>query len=353
MIIYCSVSDTRDAGRELRKVGRSVVSGVNRRAFSAGMHMKFLLTERENRAISTSALYPRGKGLSSTGGWFLTTVFVFMLIFNGCAALSSSFTSSISSKMAGNLSRAFVNYDDLATVETAVPAYLLMVESFLEQDPKNESLLLTASKLYNSYTAAFVKEPERAARLSRKALGFAFRAMCNRHPDGCDLKDMPFERFQSFMSRTTQEDLPALYALGAAWASDVQAHQTDWNAVALLPRIESVMKRVLVLDETFESGGAHLYMAVFSTLVPPALGGRPEEGRKHFERALQISGRKNLMVHVFYAKHYARMVFDRELHDGLLKEVLAADPKVDGFVLINMAAQAEAKGLLASAEAYF
>jgi hypothetical protein len=297
--------------------------------------------------------FSRGNSRAVTRRGGDVTALVLLLLLNGCATLASSFTSTVSSKMAQNLSQAFANYDDLATVETAVPAYLLMVESFLRQDPDNESLLLTASKLYNSYTSAFVKDPERAARLSQKGLGYALRVVCNRQPEACRLKDLPFDRFQTLISRTTKDDLPALYTLGAAWATDLQAHQADWNAVAQLPRVESIMNRVLTLDDAFENGGAHLYMGVFSTLIPPALGGHPEEGRKHFERALEISGKKNLMAYVLYAKHYAKMLFDRELHDRLLNEVLASDPKVDGYVLINMAAQAEARTLLAAADAYF
>lgn len=297
--------------------------------------------------------FSRDDGRAMAAGGRYVTVLAVLLLLNGCATLAASFTSSISSGMAQNVSHAFANYDDLATVETAVPAYLLMVESFLRQDPNNESLLLTASRLYNSYTSAFVKDPERAARLSQKGFGYALRAVCNRQPEACGLKDLPFDRFQALISRMTKDDLPALYALGAAWATDLQVHQTDWNAIAHLPRIEWIMNRVLLLDETFENGGAHLYMGVFSTLIPSSLGGRPEEGRKHFERALEISGKKNLMAYVLYARHYAKMLFDRDLHDRLLTEALTSDPRIDGYVLINMAAQAEAKALLAAAEAYF
>ena len=46
-------------------------------------------------------------------------------------------------------------------------------------------------------------------------------------------------------------------------------------------------------------------------------------------------------------------MFDRELHDRLLKEVLAADPHVPGMTLSNVLAQREAAELLASSHDYF
>ena len=59
------------------------------------------------------------------------------------------------------------------------------------------------------------------------------------------------------------------------------------------------------------------------------------------------------MVKVIFAKMYARMMFDRKLHDKLLEEVLSADPYIPGYTLVNTRAQIEAQELLESAEEYF
>jgi hypothetical protein len=59
------------------------------------------------------------------------------------------------------------------------------------------------------------------------------------------------------------------------------------------------------------------------------------------------------MTKVMFARSYARSVYDRELHDRLLNEVLAADPRVPGQTLVNVIAQREARVLLASADEYF
>jgi hypothetical protein len=59
------------------------------------------------------------------------------------------------------------------------------------------------------------------------------------------------------------------------------------------------------------------------------------------------------MAKVLLARRYARLVFDRELHDRLCREVIDADPEAAGLTLVNIVAQEEAKELLESSEDYF
>ncbi|MEC9256832.1 MAG: TRAP transporter TatT component family protein, partial [Pseudomonadota bacterium] len=56
---------------------------------------------------------------------------------------------------------------------------------------------------------------------------------------------------------------------------------------------------------------------------------------------------------VLYAKQYARLMFEQELHDTLLTEVLEADPYAEGLTLINRLAQRQAETLLAESADYF
>jgi hypothetical protein len=62
---------------------------------------------------------------------------------------------------------------------------------------------------------------------------------------------------------------------------------------------------------------------------------------------------KDLSIKVEYARGYARLVYDRELHDRLLNEVLVSDVKQPGFTLANSLAWQQAEELLASADEYF
>jgi hypothetical protein len=272
-----------------------------------------------------------------------------IVLTSGCSLFISSATSDLSD----NLSYAIVNNDDLTMVEAGAPAYLLMIDGLLQKDPDNEKLLRTAASFYSTYAAVFVKDEARAQRLTGKALDYAFRAVCVRSPENCSLRAMSFQEFSAAISATDLKDIPAFYALGVAWAGWIQAHKDDWNAVAEISRVEVIMERVVQLKERYMDGGAHMYLGALATLLPRASGGKPEKGRRHFERAIKISDGKNLMVKVMYARQYARLVYDRNLHDRLLKEVLSADAHVPGYVLINTLAKQQAQSLLERAEEYF
>ena len=276
-------------------------------------------------------------------------VLLCVLLLTGCSALISSATVD----MTAGLSQAILNNNDLATVETGAPAYLLMIDSLLYRDPESETLLREAASIYTAYTDVFVKDAARAQKLTDKALGYALKAVCVRRAEACSLRRKDFQEFEKIVSALKLKDVPSLYALGSAWAAWIQVRRQDWNAVADIARVETIMQRVVVLDELYQDGAAHLYLGVLSSFIPPALGGKPEIGRRHFERALEISHGKNLMVKVMYARHYARLMFDRDLHDRLLNEVLEADPDVPGYVLANTLAQKQALELLESADDYF
>lgn len=269
---------------------------------------------------------------------------VFLMSLSGCA-------SAITGHLMSNLSSAILNANDLETVESGGPAYLLMIDGLLVDDPDDPDTLRAAANLYTAYTTLYVHEEDRAKRLMDKALDYAMRAF--RQDGDFDPRTTDFKTFTTRLRETDEDDLPSLYVLGSAWAGWIQSHRDDWNAVAELSRVESLMTRVVELDETHQNGGAHLYLGILSTMLPPALGGKPEAGRAHFERAIALSGGKNLMVKVTFARQYARGTFNRELHDQLLKEVLAADPRSEGYTLLNTLAQREARELLTSADDFF
>ncbi|MEE3328568.1 MAG: TRAP transporter TatT component family protein [Myxococcota bacterium] len=267
----------------------------------------------------------------------------------GCSALMSSATSG----MAKNLTSAVLNQDDVLLVKEGAPAYLIAIDGLIEGDPKNPTLLLAGAQLYSAYASSFVSDPVRASRLSTKAMDFGWQALCLRSMELCEASRGRFNAFEKALASTDRADVPTLYGYGAAWAGWVQVNASDWNAVAQLPKVQALMERVIALEPGYDNGRADLYLGVLYTLRPASLGGRPELGRKYFERAIELSKGKDLLAKVLMAKQYARLVFDQSLHDRLLEEVIAADPVAPGYTLSNTIAQEQAVELLAESNEYF
>jgi len=261
--------------------------------------------------------------------------------------------SSATSDMMNHLSKSILNSDDLFMVKDGAPAYLLMIDSLIYKDPENTNLLRNAALLYTSYADLFVKDIVRSKKMADKALDYATRAICIENHDACMLKSKTFKELETIISNMKQEDVPALFTLGHAWAGWILVNKNDFNAIADISSIELIMQKVIALDKTYKDGAAYLYLGTLAGLLPPALGGKPEKAKLFFNKAIKISQGKNLMVKVIFAKMYARMMFDRKLHDKLLEEVLFADPYIPGYTLVNTRAQIEAQELLESAEEYF
>lgn len=278
---------------------------------------------------------------------------IFVLITGLILTSCSSIISSATNKMAQNLSTAIINNDDLATVKAGAPAYLLMLDSFVEGNPEDSDMQIAAAKLYSAYTGVFVKDEQRAKRLTQKSLDFALNANCLVDESRCNLKTMKFKKFEAIIENFEKEHIEHLFTLGSSWAGWIQSRQGDWNAVADLARVTKIMKHALKLNARYQHGQIHLFLGVLNTLLPPALGGKPEIGKNHFEKAIEISQGENLMAKVLYAEKYARLVFNQELHDKLLNQVLKTEPRLRGFTLTNMLAHEQAKALLISGEDYF
>ena len=257
-------------------------------------------------------------------------------------------------EVADSLAKAVLNENDPEIVHDGLPSYLILVDSLVLQSPDDEELLLAAARLNSAYAGGFIDDPERAKLISTKALDYARRAVCEELEDLCRAADKPIEQFsQELLEIDDEDDLPYLYGFATAWAGWVQANSSDWHAIADLPKIQAAIERVLAIDDKYDFGNAHVYMGVLLTLRPSTLGGQPEAGRAHFERAIAISSGKNLMAMVVYAEKYARLVFDKSLHDRLLQEVLAADVNAPGFTLVNALAKRQAKALLDTSDDYF
>lgn len=276
-------------------------------------------------------------------------------LLGGCASLVQK----AGDRFADSLGAAILDNEDPATVRDGLPAYLLLLDSLVlapadgsKATAASPAMLYAAATLNSAYAGNFAGDDKvRAARLAGKGFGYARRGVCLEDAPLCAVIDGGAEPFAAVVATDTHVD--ALYTLAASWAGFLQANSEEWGAIADLPKIERLLVRVVELDPGHDHGQAYVYLGVLNSLRPEAVGGKPALGREYFEKAIALSGGRNLYAKTLFAQYYARLVFDQELHDKLLNEVLSANPIAPGFTLTNTLAQERARKLLESGKDYF
>ena len=279
----------------------------------------------------------------------LSLLLALMLSISACGQIIAN----AKQEFADDLSATIIEFDDPETIKIGVPAYLILMGSMIKGDPENADLLESGAKLYGAYASGFADSAESKKALAGRAFDYAGRAMCVRDERFCHIKSMSYFEFETLLDSVEKPQAEHLLVFVSSWAGVIEANSSDWNAIAELPKVKAGIQCVLNIDETVSNGNAHLYMAVMESLLPPTLGGKPELAKKHFDRAIEISDGENQMARVLYAEKYARMLFDRELHDELLNQVINADTGPQDQILINTLAKQRAAELLLDADDYF
>ncbi len=272
-----------------------------------------------------------------------------LMMLSGCASLLGNVTS----RFSDGLSSAMLNHDDPEVVRGGAPSYLLLIDGLIESSPENDSLLRTGAQLYAAYAGTFVDDPDRALKLAARARRYANRAVCLKIDFFCGAEKLTFDAYLLVLEQLKPKNKQVIYSYAASWATWIQANSGDWNAIADIPKVKATMVWLVSVDSEYEQGSVHLYLGVLNTYLPPSFGGQPELGREHFEQAIELSDNQNLLAKVLMAKHYARLVFNQDLHDKLLNEVIHAEVEARGFTLINTLAKQQAKILLDGSNEYF
>jgi tetratricopeptide (TPR) repeat protein len=277
-----------------------------------------------------------------------------LFLLNGCGHIAGYFTRPLFE----DLTNSFQQQRDVVLAEQGTPAFLLVLDGLIQHSPDNKNLLLAGAQAYSAYSAAFVgdRDPERNRILADKAKGYALKALSLQRKEFAEVRDRPYGEFETCLKSFKKRDVPFLFFTATSWAGWIQANSSSMDALADLPKVEGLIRRVLDLDETFYYGAAHTFMGALLTLRPPSLGGKPEEAREHFEKAIQIGQGRFLPTYVMYANQYAKLVYEEALFFGLLNSVLNSPvDSVRELTLVNTLAQRQARDLIAQAkeEEYF
>jgi CheY-like chemotaxis protein len=283
----------------------------------------------------------------------ISSLFLLIALLTACAT-GKTMTVAATASLLEDVAKASSKQSDLMLIRRGMPSYLMLIDGMLEALPDNKRLLISAAQFYASYASAFIQDEDQiyATALYARARDYALRAL---EQNGFNNPvTRPFDDFEIGMYDLGEKDVPYIFWAASCWGSWISLNQSSMEAMAELPRVELLMKRVLELDEAFYYGGAHIFMGVLDASRPRLAGGDLDRARDHFLKAIELGDEKFLMARIYYADYYAKKAFDRDLFISILEKILEIPADITPeLTLLNTVAHTKAKEMLNQADEYF
>jgi hypothetical protein len=116
--------------------------------------------------------------------------------------------------------------------------------------------------------------------------------------------------------------------------------------------MEALIDRALELDEGFERGALHSFLVVYEPVRQGASGDPHERSRRHFARAVALSGGNDAAPFVALAEAVCVPQQQRREFEALLQRALSVEGTQENR-LANRVAQRRARWLLTRTERLF
>ena len=296
-------------------------------------------------------------------------LFILPILITGCSM--TKLTVNQTAKVFAEASRTFDKEADLALADAGIMANLKTFEGLLEIVPDNEQLLRLAARSFALYAFAFVEDKmegaeaagdfqtqaemhARAIDFYGRSKGYGSKLLSKANSAFPQVFDEDVERLEMALKKLKKKHLPALFWTAYAWGGMINLQQDDPMLLVDLAKVEMMMGRIIEIDESFFSGGAHLFYSVYYGSRSPQLGGEPDKVKMHLQKVDEINNGKFLLSKFFLARYYAYPVQDRALYEKALREII--DASIDIFPeqrIANAVAKARAKRWLAQTDDLF
>lgn len=237
---------------------------------------------------------------------------------------------------------------DYVLASRAIPGAIKTVEGFHMVDPENERLTGILAEGYCQYATGFIEDEwelaviagdteaaelhsDRAVKSFLRCMGYGLELLGGPWKERI-LGDL--EGVKTLLPGVDEDSRDALMWTAIGLAGAINQSKDDPAMLAHISKAKAMLERVVAIDDAKGKSDKalrampHLALGMLHSSIPPALGGQPEVGRKHFERAVELTDGKFLLAKVYFARRYAVITQNRDLFQNTLVEVLRTDPAI-------------------------
>jgi predicted anti-sigma-YlaC factor YlaD len=295
----------------------------------------------------------------------LVPIFILAAAAGGCSVRKLAINK-VGDALSGS-GTSFSSDDDPEFIQSAVPFSLKLIESLLAESPNHRGMLLAASSGFTQYAYAFLqqdadeaedKDLDRATALRLRARKMYLRAR-NYGVRGLDVKHRGFDAAlrkdpKAALGGVSKTEVPLLYWTAASWGSAISLSKDQPDLIAEQRFIEALIDRAFELDPDFDHGAIHSFLINYEQSRPGGAAGAEERSRKHFERAMELSGGFQAGPLLSLAENVSQPKQNRKEFEALLQRALKVDVNAKPeYRLVNLVMQRRARWLLARVDQLF
>jgi len=253
---------------------------------------------------------------------------------------------------------------DFDIAQTAAFAGLSTLEGLRFLAPENDNALFSLTRSWTSVAAGFIEDkmeevedaegstsPEydfqkrRAIAAYERAIWYGSQLLEHSH-EGLAAATKKADTLREYLKEFDDPEVDAenLFWVGYAYLGRAGAAGTG-VPVAELSIGVAMLERSAEIDDTYAYGLVHVALGAYHVRSGMA---EPEEGKQHFDKAIQLSDGKTLLPKVQFAIRYYCMKGDKTNYEKLLHDVLDAGDGDPYQRLPNTIAKRKAKRYLAA-----
>jgi predicted anti-sigma-YlaC factor YlaD len=327
------------------------------------MNLEYPINTAADAAHRAYRTRPRAR--RAAGGLRLALSLVAAAMLAGCGSVHHYAVSRLGDTLAKS-GTTFAGDNDPELIRAAAPFSLKLMESLLQDAPQHVGLLTATAAGFTEYSYAFVEEDAdeleahdleaslalhgRARSMYVRARDYGMRALEARHRGfAARLR----KTHGAAVAELDAADAQAIYWTAAAWAASISLDKDSPNSIAELPLVDALLKRLETLDADYDHGALDSVLMSWEAARPGRAYGE-DQVRRHFERALQLSGGQKAGPYVTFAETHCVRLQDRKGFESNLQQALAIDPaRNPEWQLENRIVQRRARWLLTQTDQLF
>jgi hypothetical protein len=254
--------------------------------------------------------------------------------------------------------RAYFDYDSAGQ---AAANGIMQLEGLHRVSPDNELLTLTLAQAYVAFAFGWVmdaqeesafgldydradREQQRAYLMYTRAQELMFHLLRDRD-ERIDQVAHDADKLLVYLREEyddPEDDIEIVFWTAVAWGSAI-TNSPEFDALVDFPSAKTIARHAVELDAGYENASPLALLGGFECSYPEQGGGDWKKGREYFERALKISGRRNHLHQINFARTYAVNAQDKALFLQLVREVLDAGDQGNEVRLSNKVARRRAE----------